>query len=131
MKKKKYEALDFGPLPVDVINRILEMELEPGIAHMSGLAHKHAAEKHPTDYLVCHPLVSQTIADPTFVGQAPKHRDNFELIRRVPGGDSAVLVAVSVDMDDDGRYRVRSYYLITEEDVTNRREKRYLKLVQK
>ena len=129
---KQYGALDLGDLPVDAINRSSGMELEPGRVHMSALAHRHAAEKHPEDYPVCRPLVALVIADPTFVGQAPKHRENFEMVRRIPGGTGgAVLVAVGVERDRKGRYRVRSFYRITERQVAVRRAKRHLLLVRK
>jgi hypothetical protein len=128
---KDYAALELGPLCVETINRTLGMELPPGSAHMSALAHRHAAEKHPLDYPVCHPLIALVIADPTFIGQSPRHRDNFEMVRRLPGSGGAVLVAVSVETDNKGRYRIRSFYVIAEAEVSARRAKRHLLLAQK
>ncbi len=125
---KKFSALDLGPLPTDLINRVLGTELEPGEVHMSGIAHRHAAETHPNDYPLCAPLLGRAIASPTYVGQAPHHARNIELVRRFPGDPGgALLLAVGIERDDRGRYRVRSFYLIGEDDVERRRRKGYLR----
>ena len=46
----KIVQLDFGPLPVDLINRTTGLELENGNAFFSINAQKHAAKRHPLDY---------------------------------------------------------------------------------
>lgn len=126
---KAFPALDFGPLPVDRINAVLGTELEEGVVHMSGMAHRHAAEDHPEDYALYFEHVQTVIADPTFIGQAPKHRENFELIRRVPGGGGvSLLVAVSVEPDDQGRYRVKSVYSLSVAKLETKRAKGTIKI---
>ncbi len=132
LQKGTYPALDLGDLPAEIINRTLGTELEPGPVHMSGLAHRHAAEKHPDDYPICRQHIAEVIRDPTFIGQAPNHRENIELLRRLrePPG-SAVLVAVSLELDESGRYRVRSCYLVTEDEIGRKRQKGHIHLAQK
>ena len=126
---KEFPALDFGPLPAERVNAVLGTELEEGPVHMSGLAHRHAARDHPDDYADYFRHVATVIADPTFIGQAPKHRENFEMIRRIPGGDGrALLIAVGVEMDEQGRYRVKSVYSITSAELERKRAKGTVKL---
>jgi hypothetical protein len=97
-------------------------ELDPGPVRLSEAAHRHMAEDHPDDYAVCITSLPQAIADPSFIGQAPKRTGNFELVRRVNRPDGkAVLVAVGLEADLSGYYRVRSCYLVTAETVDNRR----------
>lgn len=132
LREMNYPALDLGYLPTEIINRTLGIELEPGPVHMNRLAHRHAAEAHPDDYPICRQHIAEVIRDPTFIGQAPKHRENIELLRRLrePPG-SAVLVAVSLGLDESGRYRVRSCYLVTEDQIGRKRQKGHIHLAQK
>jgi hypothetical protein len=119
---KPYSAIDFGPLPVDLINDALDTELEPGRARLSQMAHRHMAVDHPADYPVCIVELAATIATPTFVGQAPGHSRNFEMIRRIGRADgSVVLVAIGLEPDDHGDYRVRTCYLLESDKVNERR----------
>ncbi len=115
------------------INRVLGTELEPGPAFMSGAAHKHAAEKHPEDYAVCIANLALTISSPSFIGQAPHHSENFELLRRVPATPGAqgptMLVAVGIERDVQGRYRIRSMYLIGQDELERKRSKGTIKLM--
>ena len=118
----RYKAVDLGPLPVDAINKALGTELEAGEARLSATAHKHMAEDHASDYVACIAALPSAIVGPTFVGQAPEHTRNFEIIRRVPRPDrKSVLVAVCMEPDDRGAYRVVSCYLIDSADVDARR----------
>ena len=68
------------------------------------------------------------ISDPTFVEQSPRHGRNFALVKhvRVRHARGYVLVSVGLQTDDLGRYRVKSGYLIKEEDVQARRLKGYM-----
>ncbi|WP_148213395.1 PBECR2 nuclease fold domain-containing protein [Rhodospirillum centenum] len=127
-----FDPLDLGKLPSGIVNRTLGTDLDSAPVHMSGLAHRHAAEKHPGDYPLCLPHLRDAVRDPTFIGQAPKHRDNIELIRRIPGGGgSGVLVAVSVETDAAGRYRVRSFYVVSQEEIDRKRAKGHVRLALK
>jgi hypothetical protein len=118
----QYLALDLGPLPVDVINGALGTELEPGRVRLSAQAHRHIAEDHPADYAACIAVLPTAIASPSFIGQAPGHTRNFEMVRRIARPDGqAVLVAIGLEVDDAGDYRVRSCYLISAATVDARR----------
>jgi len=117
-----YPSRDLGPLPVDLVNAALGTELEPGRVRLSTLAHKHMAEDHPDDYATCIATLPLAVADPTFIGQAPRKTGNFEMLRRVNRPDGkVVLVAIGLERDDRGDYRVRSCYLVSAETVDSRR----------
>ncbi len=106
---KPFPALDLGELPVDLINRTLGTELGPGRVRLSGRAHRHIAEDHPNDYATCMKALPSVIAAPTYIGQAPHHARNIELVKRVRGiAGWMVLVAVGLEPDRRGDYRVRS-----------------------
>jgi phage-Barnase-EndoU-ColicinE5/D-RelE like nuclease3 len=127
-RKPKYPAIDLGPLPVDAINAVLGTELEPGTVRLSEIAHRHMAEDHAADYRDCIASIQLAISDPSFIGQAPKRINNFEMLRRIRRNDNkVVLVAVGMEMDQDGDYRVKSCYLVAGEDVENRRQAGRLK----
>jgi hypothetical protein len=115
-------------LPVAAINAVLGTELEPGHVRLSEQAHRHIAEDHPDDYAVCFPALAAAIAAPSFIGQAPRRTGNFEMLRRInhPAG-RLVLVAVGLETDDAGDYRVRSCYLVSAEQVDQRRRDGRLK----
>ena len=121
-RPSRYRAILLGPLPVDVINRALGTELEPGNARLSAIAHRHMAMDHPNDYEACVAALADAIASPTFVGQAPNHVRNFEIVKRVARPDRrAVLVAIGIEMDEAGEYRVRTCYLVEPGKVDTRR----------
>ena len=125
-----YPAIDLGPLPVDAINCALGTELEPGHARLSRTAHKHRAVDHPVEYPVCIAEIAAAIAAPTFIGQAPEHGRNFEMIRRIGRTDgSAVLVAVGLEPDRSGDYKVLTCYLLAADKMEERRQKGRLRLV--
>lgn len=117
-----YPAQDLGPLPVNAINAAIGTELLPGRVRLSRQAHKHMAEDHAADYLDCMAVLPTAVASPSFVGQAPGHGSNFELLRRMARPDGkVVLVAIGLEPDDGGEYRVRSCYLVTAETLNARR----------
>lgn len=128
--RRRYQAVEFGPLPVEAINRALGTELEPGNVRLGEQAHRHIAEDHPEDYEACMAALPLAIANPTFVGQAPKHQRNFEIVRRVARPDGqAVLVAIGLELNEFGNYAIKSSYLIKAETVNNRRRLRTLRQV--
>ena len=127
MPSTRLPPIDLGALPVDVINTALGTELEPGRARLSAAAHSHMATDHPADYPACLAALPDAVAAPSFIGQAPGHTRNFEMVRRVGRPDGqAVLVAIAIDVDEAGEYRVRSCYLISAETVDQRRRARRL-----
>lgn len=125
-----YPALDLGPLPVDLVDEALGTELMPGRVRLSRTAHRHMATDHPADYPACIAHIAATVAMPTFIGQSPGHSRNFEMIRRVgPTNGPAVLVAIGLEPDGLGDYRVRSCYLIEARKVEDRRLKGIVRAV--
>lgn len=117
-----------GDLPVAKINAVLDTELEPGKVRLSRMAHRHIAQDHPDDYPVCMAALATAISEPSFIGQAPKHPDNFEMIRRMNRPDGReVLVAVGLEPDGTGAYRIVSCYLVDGGQVNARRLARRLK----
>ncbi len=112
----RYSARWFGDLPHEMINRTLELELAPGRVYLSARAHRHIAIDHAPDYRIVMDAIEATILSPTFVGQAPRHAANFEMIKRlaVIEEDEAgrtlkryfVLVAIRLEPDENGCYRI-------------------------
>jgi hypothetical protein len=122
-----YPQRRFASLCVEAVNAVLGTELEPGPVILSAQAHYHIATDHAADYAACMAALADALISPTFIGQGPK-AGNFEMVRRInhPEG-KAVLVAVSLTVDDDGAYRVRSCYLIPQRTVDARRQAGRLK----
>jgi len=124
----QYPAVDLGPLPIEAINAVLGTELEPGIVRLSARAHEHMAVDHPEDYAICIAALPLAVSTPTFIGQAPRHSRNFEMLRRINHPDGkVVLVAIGLEVDEEGAYRVRSCYLVSQEMVDGRRQQGRLK----
>lgn len=120
--RPRYPSVSLGALPVDGINKALGTELEPGNVRLSSTAHRHIAEDHPDDYADCIAALPAAVAFPTFAGQGPGHTRNFEIVKRVSRPDRrSVLVAIGLEMDESGEYRVKSCYLIAPEKVDKRR----------
>ena len=121
--KKKYPARLVCDLPVDVVNKVLGLELDPGEVWVSRACHKHIAEDHPDAYAACYHQLDIVISDPSFLGQSPKHNDAIEVIRRLVIGQNQaiVLAAVSMETNQYRNYNVRSVYLIEQDDLDMRR----------
>lgn len=128
-KKKPFVPLDFGPLPVDIINDLLGLEIEEGEVRMSINAQKHAARRHPDDYSRCMPHVASILERPLYIGDDFRNPGAIELIGRVSALGGPMLVAVEVEKDGDGYYNVRSFYPIGDGKIQARREKKHLKIV--
>jgi hypothetical protein len=93
-------------------------------------AHRKGLLRDGGGYPVCIAEIAAAIASPTFIGQAPGHNRNFEMIRRIGHADrSVVLVAIGLESDDRGNYRVRTCYLLEARKVEERRQRGRLKLV--
>ena len=128
LDKPLYVRIDFGQLPVDAINSILGTELDPGRVYLSSQAHRHVAEDHPDDYAACLAALPITISSPSFIGQAPRHVGNFEMVRRINRPDGrVVLAAIGLEPDARGDYRIRSCYLVSATTIDARRRAGILK----
>ncbi|MDP2359049.1 MAG: PBECR2 nuclease fold domain-containing protein [Beijerinckiaceae bacterium] len=125
-KRKKQPDLHLGEMPVGKIKTTIDVDLEPGPVVLTAGAQKHAASRHPEDYAECMPHLAGIIASPLYIGDDLNNL-GIELIGRIRALDSAVLVAVTIDKDERGRYRVCSFYPISEAKIENRRARRFLK----
>jgi hypothetical protein len=127
----RYDARWLGDLPHEMINLTLGLELAPGRVYLSALAHRHMATDHPADYPIVINAIKAAVTAPTFLGQAPRHAANFEVIKRVTVTEQdengvvlkrhLVLVAICLEPDEAGCYRIVSGYTIKQEDVDTRR----------
>jgi hypothetical protein len=124
----KRVELHLGPLPVDMLNRTLSLDLEPGDVVLSTAAQVHAQRRHPAEYPVCLPHLAQIIATPRYVGDDFRKSGKIELIGYARTAGSLVLVAVSIETDDKGRYHLRSFYPISDDKANARREKGFLRI---
>lgn len=120
--------LQLGPLPTDVINATLELDLEPGLVILSRGAQKHALSSHPNDYPLCLPHVAAVVADPLYIGDDFRNPGRIELIGRVPAIGTFMLVAVTIERDAAGRYNVCSFYPISDKKIQPRRERGFLRV---
>ncbi len=101
MKKPRFVELSLGPLPVETINTTLQMELEDGEVVFSAAAQKHVEKRHPDDFRDFLAFAGTVVCAPAYVGQAPKHTEKIELVRRLPRPhDGALLVAIVLERDN-------------------------------
>jgi hypothetical protein len=121
-----------GNFPDNIVNKTLDMEVDPGEVIFSVPAQNHANRNHPGDAALIIPHLSQVIEDPMYVGDDFNNVGKIELVRMIPnsGGKSA-LIAVTVEMDDKGFYNICSSYLITQSELDKKRTKGILKNVKK
>lgn len=120
----RFPALDLGPLPVEVVNRVLRCDLPPGIVHFSAANQDHAFEQHGDDFLSCQPHIEATVLNPDYIGQGPQYvTKGFEMVRdlnQMPRGGNHILVALTLQPDNLGRYLVQSVYQIAYGTVRTR-----------
>lgn len=126
--KRKYPAFVVGPLPVDKINQALGVDLAPGVVSVSSACHRHIAEDHPDDYPHIMEALASIVTGPLYIGQDPKHADNFYVVRPLPEGapNPYGLVAIGFERNKEGGYRVKSAYTINQVTVDKRRAARCL-----
>ena len=125
------QDLLFGPLPVDLINKTLGLELEPGEVVLSRGAQFHAHKRHPDVYNQCLPHVAQVVVSPLYLGDDFRNENSIEMVCRIPAMGAGLLVAISVELTNDGYYHVKSFYPVSEIKIENRRNKGHLKIVVK
>ncbi|MEG3162957.1 hypothetical protein U1763_20965 [Sphingomonas sp. LB2R24] len=129
MTRERSGPFEFGELPVDLINRILDLELDPGVVVMPINAQKHALKRHPEEFPVYFPHVAAVVQSPLYVRDDFKNDGKIELVGQPLGAPNALLVAIEITLDAAGRYNVTSFYPISEQKIANRREKGTLKLM--
>jgi hypothetical protein len=128
-KRRKQPDLILGDLPVERINLTLGTQLEAGVAVFSRAAQTHAARRHANDYPVIAPHVASIVLNPLYVGDDLRNGGKIELIGKAPGSAMYALVAVSVELDELGRYHVASLYPVSREKIENRRQKGFLRVL--
>lgn len=121
-KKNNPVLLELGPLPTDVIEATLGIEVEPGPVVFTVSNQKHARARHPDDFGRCLPHIGAVIANPMFLRDDYKNAGKIELISRVPALGSGLLVAIEIEPDAQGRYRVASMYPVSQKKIDGRRE---------
>ncbi len=122
----RFRPLILGELPVHQL-KSFGLHLTKGFVTFSIPAQKHAFRSHPDSFMSCVPYLSQTVTDPTHVGQSPKHVGHgFELVREVNQAGLIVLVAVLIKPTGPGIYMVKSTYPIDRDKLANRLRKGHL-----
>jgi hypothetical protein len=116
----RFKPLMLGQLPVHHL-KTFGLDLGEGSVTFTIPAQQHALKSHPDSFMSCVPYLSQTIVDPTHVGQSPKHvGKGFELVREVNTAGLIILVAVLIKPISRGIYMVKSTYPIDSEKLENR-----------
>ena len=119
--------LILGPMPVEIINLTIGLELEPGDLIFSRGAQYHAAKEHPEDFSRCLPHLASIVLAPLYIGDDHRNPGKIELIGRIHAVNSRVLIAVTIEVDESGRYIVCSFYPISDNKADGRRQKGFLK----
>ncbi|MBN8532525.1 MAG: hypothetical protein J0L51_00415 [Rhizobiales bacterium] len=131
MLVSKQPDLILGLLPVEDINRTLNLELDAGLVVFSRAAQRHAAARHPSEYPVLQPHVAAILAAPLYLGDDFRNLGKIELIGTAHGLTGFVLVAITVERDEQGHYHVASLYPVSRGKIESRKAKGFLRLVQK
>lgn len=128
VRHQKISDIPLGPLPVELINRTLKLELEVGEVILTGSHQVHASRRHPDDYARCLPHLAEVIANPAYLGDDFDNPDSFELIgmAHVPG--EMILIAIKFEPDETGCYQVASFYPVSAKKIQNRRERGFLRI---
>lgn len=121
--------VNLGPLPVALINRVLGYELEAGDLVLKFAAQIHAEKRHPEEFSVMFPALAEVLASALYVGDDHNNPNKIELIGKIQNRDQFILIAVTIEVDNDGSYKVVSFYPVSQNKIQNRREKGFLKLL--
>jgi len=121
----KYKPIDCGPLAVSLVNDAMGWSLRPAPVHFSASAQEHAEDRHPADYALCIRHIGQILQAPDWVGQGPKDREGFVMVRRIAVAKAILLVTIKLKPDDLGRYVVASTYRVSQHDLDGRVAKGY------
>lgn len=127
--EQSYRAFKVGPLPAERVNRVLGTELDPADVWISKACHRHIAEDHPVDYEIIMANIVEIVADPTWIGQDPRHSANFYLVKRIVADSKdvpAILVAIGLTLNAHGTYSAKSAYRISQADIDTRRLRKSL-----
>jgi hypothetical protein len=125
----KFSPLSLGPLPAKLVTDCLNVEVPDGAVHFSIPAQNHAYKRHGRDFLACMPYLSQAIATPHYIGQAPGQRKSFEVIYESPDDGLTILIAIQIRVDNRGRYQLSSVYPVDSSKVERRVRRGFVKPV--
>ena len=123
MTRIKHRNIPIGPLPVTAINRALGLELEEGELVLKSAAQVHAANRHPEEYQVILPCLSEVLASALYVGDDHDNAGKIELIGRIREIDLFILIAIIIEVDAKGFYSVASFYPVSQPKIQGRRDK--------
>lgn len=130
--RTRRKAFRVGPLPADLINRVLGTELEIADVWVSKACHAHIADDHPDDYPVIMANLIDILRSPTYAGQDAHNGGGFYLVKKIDvdvDGREFALVAIALELSQHGTYNVKSAYTIKQQDVDSRRLKGALKVL--
>lgn len=116
-------------LPYQAINCLLIRDLKHDIVHISDKTIRHIIEKHPNDYGICLENLELVISKPDFVGQSPLHKGNFVVVKKL--GDAFIMVAISLVVNEHGKYPIMYSYIIPNNTVKRRIRVGYFKAMPK
>lgn len=120
--------LPLGPLPVEIINRTLQIELNVGEVVLTVSHQVHASKRHSADYARCLPHLAAVIANPAYLGDDFRNPESFELIGRAHVLGEMVLIAIKFEPDSKGRYVVVSFYPVSDKKIQSRRQRGFLRI---
>ena len=124
-----FKPLVLGALPCVQLQKA-GLLLAEGDVHFSISAQKHAYRNHPDTYMSCAPFLSETVLNPTHVGQSPHHAENgFEIVREIKEEGLILLVALLLKPTNRGVYQVTSTYPIDANKLDRRVRKNFLFVV--
>lgn len=118
----KQPDLILGLLPVEEINRTLNLELDVGPVVFSRAAQRHAAAQHPLEYPVLQPHVAAILAAPLYLGDDFRNVGKIELIGTAHGLTGFALIAITIEKDERGHYNVASLYPVSRGKIGRRRD---------
>ncbi len=127
--RKHLVDLQLGPLPTDLINRVLKTELEPGPVVFNTNHQVHVNRRRPAEYARLLPHIAGIVANPMYIGDDHLNPDGFEMIGRVQVLAEWVLVAVKLEPDEAGAYQLATFYPLSDAKIRARRNKGFLRIV--
>jgi len=130
--RTRRSAFRIGPLPAELINKVLGTELDVADVWVSKACHAHIADDHQDDYRVIMGNLIEILRSPTYAGQDAHNANGFYLVKRVDAptsGREFALVAIGLEMSSHGTYNVKSAYTIKQQDVDSRRLRGALKVL--
>lgn len=134
----RFQSVKFGPFPHQLVNETLNTELDGGNVYCSARAQEHIYRDHQPDFELVMANLEAIVLNPSYIGQSPRHGKNIEFIKRIAVQEADesgavlrryyILVAVGLEPDEHGDYRVRSGYVVKETDVNEWRLKGNLRI---